>query len=243
MLHPNHTQSPFASFGTHGPRVWFFAVCAALLLPLTGCDWTLAQNVGRQGVLDLSEFGAQDDSWHLRGGEIAQWSLPCDTTGRSCALDLTVPAGRVASLRRKVRWDAESNPVIRWTWSVPQKLDSSSVGRGRTQQIDAVVALDVTLASSFGFSKTVRYVWSARRDRGRTLLGDNLHPKALVLRDARDMGRVVTDSVNVWEDFRRTFGYTPRHLALSIAVSARSNRPDQPVNVRFGPIYALPEAK
>lgn len=235
--------------GAKGRRVWIRAlfVLGGVLFPLLGgCDWKFAENVRKGTALDLSDYGAEDGSWRLRRGDSAVWSQPCDTSGDSCRLEMAVAGGRSATLRRKVRWDAEGNPILKWSWFLPAKVDSLPTGRGKVaqaDQTDAIVSLDVTLASSFGFEKTLRYVWSARRDRGRTLSGDNWRPKALVLRDARDMGRNVVDSVNVWEDFRKTFGYTPRHLALSVAVSVRSNRPSSPVAVRFGPILALPEAK
>jgi hypothetical protein len=242
-----HKTSPIALSGKRR-RVWTLGllVFVACLLPLlSGCDWRFAENVRKGTALDLSGYGSDDGTWRLRRGDSAVWSQPCDTSGDSCRLEMAVSGGRSATLRRKVRWDAEGNPILKWSWSLPTKVDSLPIGRSRVgqAQTDAVVALDVTLASSFGFEKTVRYVWSARHDRGRTLSADNWRPKALVLRDARDMGKTVTDSVNVWEDFRKTFGYTPRHLALSVAVSVRSNRPGKPVAVRFGPILALPEAK
>jgi hypothetical protein len=154
---------------------------------------------------------------------------------------MTVYGGHAATLRRKVRWDAESHPILRWSWGV---TPADSLAKSRINQADAVVALDVTLASSFGFEKTLRYVWSPRHDKGKIWAsGDNWRPKAVVLRDRRDFGKIMTDSVNVWEDFRRTFGYVPRHLALSVAVSVRSNNPNQPVAVRFGSILAQPEHK
>ena len=240
-----HKTSPMAPSG-NGRRVWTLGllVFTLSLLPLlSGCDWKFAENVRKGTALDLSDFGAEDGTWRLRRGDSATWSQPCDTSGDSCHLEMLVAGGHSATLRRKVRWDAEGDPILKWSWSLPTKVDSLPPSRGQAGQIDAIVALDVTLASSFGFEKTVRYVWSARRDRGRTLSGDNWRPKALVLRDARDMGKTVTDSVNVWDDFRKSFGYTPRHLALSVAVSVRSNRPGKPVAVRFGPILALPEAK
>lgn len=216
---------------------------AALLLfaslVLGGCDWKIAESLPKGDKRDLTRFGAQDGSWRLRVGDSAVWSQPC--VGDTCHLEMTVYGGHAATLRRKVRWDAEKYPILRWSWGV---TPADSLPRSRMTQADAVVALDVTLASSFGFEKTLRYVWSPRHDKGKVWAsGDNWKPKAVVLRDRRDFGRIMTDSVNVWEDFRKTFGYLPRHLALSVAVSVRSNNPNQPVAVRFGQILAQPEAK
>jgi Protein of unknown function (DUF3047) len=208
---------------------------------LVACDWKIAEPFKHGHSLDLSDFGAEDGSWRMRRGDSAVWAQPCEND--SCHLEMAVYGNHAATLRRKVRWNAETNPVLKWTWALDTKADSLS-GKVPRTQVDAIVALDVTLASSFGFEKTLRYIWSARKDKGITLAsGDNWRPKAVVLRDRRDYGSMVTDSVNVWEDFRKTFGYTPRHLALSVAVSVRSNQTNQPVNVRFGPILAQRENK
>lgn len=217
-----------------------FALFLFASLALSGCDWKFAEALPKGNALDLSHFGAQDGSWRLRVGDSAEWAQPC--VGDSCHLEMAVYGGHSATLRRKVRWNAEDHPILHWSWSVIPAADS--MPRSRLTQADAVVALDVTLASSFGFEKTLRYVWSPRHDKGKVWAsGDNWRPKAVVLRDRRDFGTVVTDSVDVWEDFRKTFGYVPRHLALAIAVSVRSNNPNQPVAVRFGRILAQPEAK
>ncbi|MEN9353288.1 MAG: hypothetical protein RL318_613 [Fibrobacterota bacterium] len=222
-----------------GHRVVSVALFAFLSLGLSGCDWKFAETMPHGNALDLTHFGAQDGSWRLRAGDSAVWSQPC--SGDTCHLEMTVYGGHAATLRRKVRWDAESHPILRWSWGV---TPADSLAKSRINQADAVVALDVTLASSFGFEKTLRYVWSPRHDKGKIWAsGDNWRPKAVVLRDRRDFGKIMTDSVNVWEDFRRTFGYVPRHLALSVAVSVRSNNPNQPVAVRFGSILAQPEHK
>ena len=208
---------------------------------LVACDWKIAEPFKHGQALDLSNFGAEDGTWRMRRGDSAAWDQPCEND--SCHLEMAVYGNHAATLRRKVRWNAEANPVLKWTWALDTKADSLG-GKNSRNQADAIVALDVTLASSFGFEKTLRYVWSPRHDKGKVWAsGDNWRPKAVVLRDRRDYGGMVTDSVNVWEDFRKTFGYTPRHLALSVAVSVRSNQTNQPVNVRFGPILAQGENK
>jgi hypothetical protein len=222
-----------------GRRIFLAALASFGLLGLGGCDWKFAEQTPGGNQLDLTRFGAEDGSWRLRAGDSAVWAQPC--AGDSCHLEMTVYGGHAATLRRKVRWDAESHPILRWSWIA---TPADSLPQQPNAQVDAVVALDVTLASSFGFEKTLRYVWSARRDKGKVWAsGDNWKPKAVVLRDRRDFGQVVTDSVNVWEDFRKTFGYSPRHLALAVAVSVRSYRTNQPVAVRFGRILAQPETK
>ena len=206
---------------------------------MSGCDWKFAETIPHGNSLDLTHFGAQDGSWRLRAGDSAAWNQPC--AGDTCHLEMAVYGGHAATLRRKVRWDAESHRVLTWTWSLGARVDSLAFTRKAAPA--AAMAVDVTLASAFGFHKTVRYVWSARADRGAVWSHrDNWHPKVRVLRDARDsVGVLVTERVDVWKDFEQLWGFTPRHQALAIVVSVLDPAPPKRLVGRFGPILALPQ--
>lgn len=213
-----------------------------LLLLVSGCDWrTPVALKDAPGVLDLTDFGADLDGWRCSPAD--QGRLPdlrLDSLSPDTMLVIESRGGTPSRWRRKVRWDAESHPVLTWTWSPGRTVDSAAFPRRRSPS--AVMALDVTLASAFGFPKTVRYVWSARKDRGATWVDrDNLHPKVVVLRDARDPSdSVLTERVDVWKDFERLWGFRPRHQALALVVSAQDPASSAILNARFGQVLAHP---
>jgi hypothetical protein len=163
-----------------------------------------------------------------------------DTVRAGDSLQLYVRArgGEASRWRRKVRWPADEYPVLTWTWFPSHVVDSLRFTRRAAPA--AVMAVDVTLASAFGFHKTLRYVWSARRDREHEYLGDGWHPKVVVLRDARDSLLPSTEKVDVWADFARLWGFQPRHQALSIAIAVHDPDPDHRLTGRFGAIIAHP---
>jgi hypothetical protein len=185
------------------------------LLVATGCDVRTPQSPRVvEGGLDLSDFASGPEDWTVR--QVDRGRIPAlDTVRSDDTLQLSVRArgGEASRWRRKVRWPADEYPVLTWRWFPSHRVDSLRFSR-RTAPA-AVLAVDVTLASAFGFHRTVRYVWSSRRDRGHEYQGDGWHPKVVVLRDVRDSIMPSSESVDVWADFARLWGFQPRHQALS----------------------------
>lgn len=214
---------------------------AVASMAMSGCDWRTPQlPQATDRGLDLTALSEGTDGWNSRQAD--QGHLPgLDTVRTDSTLWLSVQANKgVASRwRRKVRWSAEQYPVLEWDWMPGGQVDSFRFPRRNAPA--TVLALDVTLASSFGLHKTIRYVWSARQDRMVEYQRDAWHPKVVVLRDARDSGgRPQHQRVNVWEDFRRLWGVPPRHQALSISVFAHQPDTSKALTAKFGQLVAVP---
>lgn len=215
------------------------------LLLLVGCDWrTPAQVPGAPGTLDLTDYSSGLDDWRTRQVDIGKLP-PLRLEGANDSLTMVVSAkGGISSRwRRKVRWDAESHPVLTWSWGLDHMVDSARFPRRRGPA--SVLAVDVTLASAFGFHKTIRYTWSARADKGAAWAErDSWHAKVRVLRDVRDsVGTMLPERIDVWKDFATLWGFTPRHQALAIAVSVQDPGDSNRIEGRFGGIFAtsIPE--
>jgi hypothetical protein len=217
------------------------ALCgAAVLLVLGGCDERTPQSPRQiDGGLDLSDLASGPEGWIVRQVDRGRVHR-ADTVRIDDSLWLVVRSkgGEAGRWRRKVRWPADEYPILTWTWAPQRAVDSLRFPRRSAPA--AVMAVDVTLASAFGLHKTVRYVWSARRDRDRDYQGDGWHPKVVILRDATDSLSPRSERVDVWADFHRLWGFTPRHQALSIAVAVHDPDPDRTLVGRFGSIVARP---
>jgi hypothetical protein len=208
---------------------------------LGGCEWRAPQPpVALPQGLDLSSLAEGTDGWYTR--QVDKGRLPrLDTHRVDQELWLSVVSrkGVASRWRRKVRWPAEDYPILEWSWTPGGKVDSVRFSRRKAPA--TVVAVDVTLASSFGIHKTIRYLWSARMDRHVQYQRDAWHPKVVVLRDASDaVGVPLRERVNVWQDFQRLWGESPRHQALSISVFAHQPDTSKTLTARFGRIVAVP---
>lgn len=225
----------------HGHAFARTTLLGVVLLLAAGCDWRSPQTpVAKDGGLELTSLAEGVEGWNTRQDDKGR--VPgLDTIREDSALWLTVKAARGAASRwrRKVRWSAEEFPFLEWEWTPDRKVDSIRFPRRNAPA--TVLAVDVTLASSFGIHKTIRYVWSARQDRKIHYQRDAWHPKVVVLRDATDpVARPLGERVNVWQDFRRLWGATPRHQALSISVIAHDPDTSKVLVARFGEIVAQP---
>lgn len=210
-------------------------------IAVAGCDWRSPQTPMAKGDgLELTSFSEGVEGWNTRRDDLGR--VPgLDTIRQDSALWLSVKAakGAASRWRRKVRWSAEEYPFLEWEWTPGRRVDSIRFPRRNAPA--TVLAVDVTLASSFGIHKTIRYVWSARKDRKVQYQRDAWHPKVVVLRDASDsVGPPLLERVNVWQDFRRLWGATPRHQALSISVIAHDPDTSKVLAARFGAIVAQP---
>lgn len=226
---------------SHQPNIRSLAPLLGLLglVFLGGCDWrasNLPQDV--PGGWDLSQLDQGVDGWFPRQVDKGRL-VPLDTVriDDSLWIEIQSTGGVPSRWRRKVRWRADEFPRLTWRWALSETPDSSDyVSRSRPA---TVMAVDVTLASAFGLHKTIRYSWSARSDQGKVHLGDGWHPKVVVLRDAHDSIGSHTESVNVWDDFARLWGFRPRYQALSIALAVNEPNTRKSIKGRIGPIFAL----
>ena len=217
-------------------------LCLGLIVVgVVGCDWRAPQPPRVLGTgLDLTSLSEGTEGWNSR--QVDQGRLPrLDTVRFDTTLWLSVRGvkGEASRWRRKVRWSAEEYPILEWEWTPGSRVDSSKFARRNAPA--TVLALDVTLASSFGIHKTIRYVWSARMDRSIPYQRDAWHPKVVVLRDAKDsVGSPLRERVDVWQDFQRLWGSSPRHQALSISIFAHQPDTSKAIVARFGAIVAQP---
>jgi hypothetical protein len=215
-------------------------LAVAGIFAILGCDVRTPQTPREgEGGLDLSDLAQGPEDWTTR--QVDYGRIPdLDTVrvGDSLQLFVRAKGGEASRWRRKIRWPADEYPVLTWTWLPSHRVDSLRFSR-RTAPA-AVLSVDVTLASAFGFHKTLRYVWSARRDRGHEYLGDGWHPKVMVLRDTRDSLLPSMEKVDVWADFARLWGFRPRHQALSIAIAVHDPDPARRLTGHFGAIIAHP---
>jgi hypothetical protein len=134
----------------------------------------------------------------------ADFAVTRESSGAALALRST---GTSFSLQKEVNVDVKRYPLLTWTWMVTKLPKGGDFRRSRTD--DQAAQLFV----AFSRSRTIVYLWDTSAPQG--LMADAPSPpfvsiKAVVVRSGpADMGKWLTETRNVYEDFRKLFGEEP----------------------------------
>jgi hypothetical protein len=111
------------------------------------------------------------------------------------------------SLQRQVNADLKKFPILSWKWKVTKLPEGGDFRHSKTD--DQAAQLFV----AFNKRQMIVYIWDTTAPKD--LIGEALAPpfmsiKVVVLRSAKeDAGKWLTESRNVYEDYRKLYGDTP----------------------------------
>jgi hypothetical protein len=117
------------------------------------------------------------------------------------------------SLQRQVNADLKKLPILRWKWKVTKLPEGGDFRHSKTD--DQAAQLFV----AFNKRQMIVYIWDTTAPKD--LVGDALAPpfmsiKVVVVRSAKeDAGKWLTESRNVYEDYRKFYGDTSRPPVVS----------------------------
>lgn len=126
-------------------------------------------------------------------------------------------------------WNPREFPILSWRWRanvLPEDGDER-VGPKNDSAVAVYVVLDQNF---FRIPKTLKYVWSTTLPIGTRHRRDGIgRPNVIVLQSGPEkVGQWVSESVNVYEDFERTFGKRPPKSAIGIGVLTDGNATHTP---------------
>jgi len=134
--------------------------------------------------------------------------------------------GTSVTLGKRCEFDPHEFPILRWRWRVwrlPQGADERRKATG-----DSAAGVYVIFGKSrFIPPKALKYVWSTSLPPGTTTPSPfSGRTKIVVLKSGpRELGRWVTEEVNVFEDYRRLFGKEPkRAYGVALLTDADNTR-------------------
>lgn len=179
----------------------FCVVSLCLLAPRWG--WANDQ-------LMIGDFPADLDAHNLP----APWQVK-EKTGRADfatvkadglnALQLR-SANTSFSLQREVNADLRQYPILSWKWKVTRLPEGGDFRRSKTD--DQAAQLFV----AFSKTKSIVYIWDTEAPEN--LMADGAAPpfmsiKVVVVRSGhKEMGKWISESRNVYEDYKRLYGDT-----------------------------------
>jgi hypothetical protein len=117
------------------------------------------------------------------------------------------------SLQKKINVDVKQYPILSWKWKVTKLPDGGDFRESKTDDQAAQLFL------AFSRTKAIVYVWETTAPEG--LMADADAPplmtiKVVVVRSGRNaLGQWMTETRNVYEDYRKFFGDDEKSLKVS----------------------------
>ena len=111
------------------------------------------------------------------------------------------------SLQKELKVDLKQFPVLAWKWKVAKLPTGGDFRKSKTD--DQAAQLFV----AFTKTKSIVYIWDTNAPQG--LMEDTtpvpfMHVKVVVVRSGpADMGKWISESRNVYEDYKKLFGEEP----------------------------------
>ena len=128
-------------------------------------------------------------------------------------------------IRKKLGdWNPREYPILTWRWRariLPEGGDER-IGPKNDSAVAVYVLLDQNF---FRIPKTLKYVWSTTLPIATRHRRDGIgRPHVIVLQTGEEkLGQWVSETVNVYDDFVRTFGKEPPKTAVGIGVLTDGN--------------------
>ncbi len=188
------------------PRSYYFIVLAFFLLPAA---------VFADYDISIADFSSQAGS----SGVPAGWQLK-EKTGKadvSLVTDEGINAVRLRStdssysLQKEVRIDLKQYPVLTWKWKVAKLPKGGDFRKAGTDDQAAQLFL------AFSKTRAIVYIWDSTAPAG--TMSDAAAPffmsiKAVVVRSGPSgTGKWITETRNVYEDFKKLFNTEPGEVA------------------------------
>lgn len=144
--------------------------------------------------------------WQASRKECSMFTLENDESG--CYLRLTVD-NQCTSIGKQVSYSTDTFPVLTWKWRVHDLPTGGCENKKETN--DSGAGVYVIFKGKLKLNKIIKYIWSTTLPAGTVLASPfNQNTKMIVLQSGRDnMGRWLTESVNIREDYQKVFNSAP----------------------------------
>lgn len=177
-------------------------------------DWA-QQRVGKTGV---------PDGWKAQNWGSPKYDFKIEAEGNAKVLHMKSD-NEGSTINKEVKIDLREHPVIEWRWkavSLPKGADSR---RKDTDDQGAQLYVTFPRFPTAVRSRIIGYVWDTTAPAGTIAKSEKTGTVTYVIvrSGAADLGKWVTETRNVFEDYRRIYGEEPNETVGAISVAIDSN--------------------
>ena len=133
-------------------------------------------------------------------------------------------------IAKKFKYDLKKYPILSWKWRV-LKLPDGADERYK-ERADSAAAIYVIFKKRFARRKFLKYVWSSSLPVGTSTespYGSIVSKTKIIVLENRNspLDKWISEEVNVYEDYKRTFGGEPRKVEAIGIMSDSDNTKSQ----------------
>ena len=185
--------------------------------PIVVEDWS-RQPAGRTGVPE----GWKGQSW---GGP--KFDFAVETDGTDNALHLK-SRGDNSTISKEITVDVTKSPLITWRWKVVTLPAGGDCRRKATDDEAAQIYVTFPRTPTQLRSRIIGYVWDTTAPAGTIAKSESssLVTYIVVRSGSAELGRWLTETRNVHDDYKRIYGQSPAEEvgAVSIAIDSNDTR-------------------
>jgi hypothetical protein len=190
------------------------AAVAAEPLTLVAEDWS-RQPRGRTGI---------PEGWSGQSWGNPQYDLTVVTDGSDRVLHLR-SRGDNSTISKEIKVDVKELPLLVWRWKAVALPVGGDCRRKATDDQAAQIYVAFPRFPTAVRSRIIGYVWDTTAPAGTIVKSESsaLVTYVVVRSGAAELGRWLTETRNVYDDFKRIYGEAPTEPVGAVSVAIDSN--------------------
>jgi Protein of unknown function (DUF3047) len=177
-------------------------------------DWS-HQPQGRTGI---------PDGWSGQSWGSPRYDLTVVAEGADRVLHLK-SRGDNSTISKEIKIDVKELPLLVWRWKVVALPQGGDCRRRATDDQAAQVYVVFPRFPTSARSRVIGYIWDTTAPPGTIVRSESsgLVTYVVVRSGAAELGRWLTETRNVYDDFKRIYGEAPAESVGAVSVAIDSN--------------------
>ena len=191
-------------------------------------DWA-KQTDGKTGI---------PDGWKGQNWGSPKYDFRIATQGGRKAINLK-SANDSSTISKEVKVDVKTWPVLQWSWQVVTLPKGGDARKSATDDEAAQIYVTFPRFPSAVRSRIISYIWDTTAPVGSVFKSEKtgLVTYVVVRSGPADLGKWLTESRNVLEDYKKIYGEAPGEDVGAISIAIDSNDTNSTAESYFGEIF------
>jgi len=191
-------------------------------------DWS-KQPDGKTGI---------PDGWKGQNWGSPKYDFRIVTQSGRKAIQLK-SANDSSTISKEVKVDVKTSPIVQWSWQVVTLPKGGDARKSATDDEAAQIYVTFPRFPSAVRSRIISYIWDTTAPVGSIFKSEKtgLVTYVVVRSGPADLGKWLTESRNVLEDYKKIYGEAPVEDVGAISIAIDSNDTNSTAESYFGEIF------